>query len=115
MPALYNVPPVGVAIYSYQNAGVTISEAGIPGMGMGNAFRMYAEADKTNLISTAIAVENAGPSDTTVHFDLTGLDGTSAGLSGQLVLPANGQRSLRQEFPAWAWAMHSGCTPKRTR
>jgi hypothetical protein len=93
-PALYNAPPVGVAIFSYHNSGITIAEAGTPTTGLGSAFRMYAEADKTNLIVTAIAVENAGPSDTTVNFDLTGLNGTSMGLSGHLVVPANGQRAL---------------------
>jgi hypothetical protein len=94
MPALNNASPVGVAIFSYHNKGITISEAGTPTMGLGSAFRMYAEADKTNLIVTAIAIENAWPSDTTVNFDLTGLDGTSSGLSGQLVVPAGGQRAL---------------------
>jgi hypothetical protein len=73
---------------------MTISEAGTPTIGLGSAFRMYAEADKTNLIVTAIAIENAGASDSTVNFDLTGLDGNSTGLSGQLVIPANGQRAL---------------------
>jgi len=93
-PAPSNTPPVGVAIFSYHNAGMTISEAGTPTIGLGSAFRMYAEADKTNLIVTAIAIENAGSSDSTVNFDLTGLDGNSTGLSGQLVIPANGQRAL---------------------
>src|SRR5262249_26471573 len=94
MPALNNAPPVGVAIFSYHNAGITIAEAGTPTMGLGSAFRMYAEADKTNLIVSAIAVENAGVSDATVNFDLTDLNGKAMGLSGQLVIPANGQRAL---------------------
>ena len=93
-PALYNASPVGVAIFSYHNAGMTIAEAGTPSMSLGNAFRMYAEADKTNMIVTAIAVQNAGAADTAVNFELTALDGTSTGLTGQLVIPANGQRSL---------------------
>jgi hypothetical protein len=93
-PALNSAAPVGVAIFSFHNAGMTISEAGTPSMGVGSAFRMYAEADKTNLIITAIAVENVGPSNTSVNFDLTALDGTPTGLSGQLVIPSNGQRAL---------------------
>jgi hypothetical protein len=93
-PALDNAVPVGTAIFSFQNSGITVAEAGTPSMGAGSAFRMYAEADKTNLIVTAIAVENSGSNDTTVHFDLTKLDGTQTGLSGQLVIPSNGQRAL---------------------
>src|SRR5262249_12929166 len=43
---------------------------------------------------TAVAIENAASSDTLVSFELARLDGTSAGLSGQLVIPASGQRAL---------------------
>jgi len=41
-----------------------------------------------------VAVENAGSSDTSVNFELMRLDGTSTGRSGQLVIPASGQRAL---------------------
>ena len=93
-PAPYNAAPVGVAIFSFHNAGITIAEAGTPSMSLGSAFRMYAEADNTKQIVTAIAVQNGGSNDTTVNFNLTGLDGKSTGLSGQLVIPSNGQRAL---------------------
>jgi hypothetical protein len=92
--APFTLAPVGVAIFSYQNAGITVSEAGTPSMSLGSAFRMYAEADDANSIVTALAVENAGPSDTSVSFSLTALDGTQTGLSGQLTIPSNGQTAM---------------------
>ena len=94
IPAAFNTAPVGVAVFSYQSGGVTVSEAGIPSMDPGAAFRMYAEADRSNAIVTAVAVENVGAADATVNFDLTRLDGTSLGLSGKLVIPSNGQRAV---------------------
>jgi hypothetical protein len=93
-PAPSTPAPVGVAIFSYQKAGITVSEAGTPSMGLGSAFRMYAEADAANLIVTAIAIENAGSSDTRVNFSLTALDGSPTGLSGELIIPSNGQTAL---------------------
>ena len=94
IPDLSVPAPVGVAIFSFQNAGITVSEAGTPSMGVGSAFRMYAEADAANLIVTAVAIQNAGATNSTVTFTLTGLDGTPTGLSGQLILPPNGQTAL---------------------
>ena len=93
-PAGFSTAPVGAAIFSYHNGGITVSEAGTPSMTAGNAFRLYAEADTSNAIQTAVAVENAGSSDTLVNFELTRLDGTSTGHSGQLVIPASGQRAV---------------------
>ena len=61
VPGAFNAAPVGVAIFSYQNGGVTVSEAGVPSMAMGGAFRMYAEADKSNMIITAVAIETSDP------------------------------------------------------
>ena len=93
-PAAFSTAPVGAAIFSYHNAGITVSEAGTPSITAGSAFRLYAEADTSNAIQTAVAVENAGSSDTLVNFELTRLDGTSTGHSGQLVIPASGQRAV---------------------
>jgi len=93
-PALWNTAPVGVAIFSFISAGITVSSAGTPSMSTGNAFRMYAEADQSGNIQTGVAIANAAASDTSVNFELTDLSGTSSGLSGQLVIPAMGQRSV---------------------
>jgi hypothetical protein len=93
-PALFNPAPVGVAVFSFHSAGITVSEAGTPAASRGRAFRMYAEADISSAIDTGVAIENAGSSDTPVTFELTRLDGTSTGLTGQLVIPPSGQRAL---------------------
>jgi len=93
-PVFLNPAPVGVAIFSFNNGGITVAEAGTPSMSLGSAFRMYAEADQSNAIKTGVAIRNSGKADATVNFELTRLDGTSAGLSGKLVIPASGQQSL---------------------
>jgi hypothetical protein len=93
-PDLSSITPVGVAIFSYRNAGVTVSEAGVPAINAGAAFRMYAEGGNTSPIQTGLAVMNLGSSETRVRFDLAYLDGRPAGLTGSLVLPANGQKAL---------------------
>ena len=93
-PSVLNPAPVGVAIFSFNNGGITVSEAGTPSMSLGRAFRMYAEADNSNAIQTGVAIRNAGSTDTSVNFELTSLNGTSTGLSGKLVIPPSGQRSL---------------------
>jgi hypothetical protein len=94
IPAPNTPAPVGVAIFSYQKAGITVSEAGTPSMSLSNAFRMYAEADAAKMIVTGIAVQNAATVDTVVSFTLTALDGTPIGPGGQLIIPANGQTAL---------------------
>ena len=93
-PASSNAAPIGVAVFSFHNAGITVSEAGTPSISIGNAFRMYAEADNGSGIQTGLAVQNAGASDASVNFELIRLDGTSTGLSGRLVIPSLGQRAL---------------------
>jgi len=93
-PAPFTSAPVGVAIFSFNNGGITVSEAGVPSMSAARIFRMYAEADQNGAIQTGVAIRNADSAETTVKFELTRLDGTSTGLSGSLVVPPDGQRSL---------------------
>ena len=45
-------------------------------------------------VQSGVAIENASGFETTVNFELTGLDGTSTGRTGQLTIPGMGQRSL---------------------
>jgi hypothetical protein len=93
-PALWNATPVGVAIFSFANAGITVSAAGTPSLGVGTAFRMYAEVNSDTRVRTGVAIDNAALADTTVNFELARLDGTSTGLAGTMVLPPSGQRAL---------------------
>ena len=67
-PASANAAPIGVAVFSFHNAGITVSEAGTPSISLGKAFRMYAEADNSSTIQTGVAVQNAGAGDASVNF-----------------------------------------------
>src|SRR5262245_41926834 len=91
-PDLGNIAPVGVGIFSFKLAGITVSEAGVPSQSIGNAFRMYAEVVGTS--RTGIAIQNTGATATHVRLELSRLDGTRLALAGNLDIPAFGQRSL---------------------
>jgi hypothetical protein len=84
--------PSGLAIFSFRNAGITVTEAGVPALALGTAFRLYAEA--AGSLQTGIAVANASTSAVTVMLELTRLDGSSTGLNGIMTVPANGQTSV---------------------
>jgi hypothetical protein len=86
--------PVGVAILSYRQNGVTVSQAGVPSAETGTAFRMYTLTSADGSIRTGIAIANPSPVQTTVEVDLSGLDGSSTGLTGTVSIPAFGQRAL---------------------
>ncbi len=92
VPATNTPAPSGVAIFSYKNAGYTVTEAGVPATPAGNAFRLYAENGPS--IQTGIAITNTSSSTATVSLELTRLDGSSTGLTGTLTVPANGQSAL---------------------
>jgi spore coat protein CotH len=99
-PASNNGTPSGVGIFSFRNAGITVTEAGVPAGRATSAFRLYAESsgDFSNFqagsIQTGIAVANSTASTAAVTFELTNLDGTSTGLTGTVSVPANGQAAL---------------------
>jgi len=100
-PNMSSVAPVGVAVFSFKQNGVTVSEAGVKSRGIGQAFRMYVESGGP--IQTGIAVMNSSDTDARVRLELSGLDGVSTGLAGSLVVPAGGQRSLfLSEIPGLA-------------
>jgi hypothetical protein len=84
--------PSSLAIFSYNPAGITVSEAGVPGI-QAAAFRMYVEETATGgigAIQSGLAIANLDATPTTVTLELTGLDGTSAGQS-TVAIPGNGQ------------------------
>ena len=98
--------PSGVSIFSYQNAGVTVSEAGVPASIPGVAFRVYVETSgipgQPGSVRSGIALTNTSETATVVSLELTALDGTATGLTASLTLPASGQvaRFIDQFFPA---------------
>jgi len=84
-------------VFSFKEAGVTVSEAGVPAMSTGSTFRLYVEASgffsasAVGSIQTGVAIANASPNPATVTFELNTLDGVSTGLTGSLTIPGNGQ------------------------
>jgi hypothetical protein len=86
--------PEGTAIISYQRNGVIVSEAGVPAIQTGNAFRLFFESTAAGDVRTGVGIVNTSGSATTARFDLVRLDGSSTGLTGTLSVPASGQRAL---------------------
>src|SRR5206468_8888792 len=53
-------------------------------------------------VRTGVAIVNSSTGNAQLHLELTRLDGTSAGLSGSLTIPASAQRALfLQEIPGF--------------
>ena len=100
VPAADNATPSGVSIFSFRNAGVTLTEAGIPAARAGSAFRLYAESSgdfahsQTGSVQTGIAIANSGASPAIVNLELADLEGTFAGLMATITVAANGQTAL---------------------
>jgi CubicO group peptidase (beta-lactamase class C family) len=96
-PGTNNAAPSGMAIFSFKNAGVTVSEAGVPAVPQASAFRLYTEASgdfahsAIGSIQTGIAVANMSSNAATVTLELFTLDGSSTGLTGTMPVPAAGQ------------------------
>jgi hypothetical protein len=97
-PASGSKAPAGVAVFSLNSGGVTVSTAGVPASGTSNAFRMYGELSGTpgqiGSIQTGIAIANPGTGAASVVFELNTLSGASTGLTGSLTLPAGGQTAF---------------------
>ncbi|HYR84529.1 MAG TPA: NHL repeat-containing protein [Terriglobia bacterium] len=92
------ITPSGVAIFSFRNGGITVTEAGVPATPAGNAFRLYSEVSgdpgAIGSLQTGVAVMNNSTAVTSITLELNKLDGTSTGLRGNLSVPANGQAAL---------------------
>jgi hypothetical protein len=97
VPTGGTVSPVGTIIFSFKPAGVTVTEAGVPGI-QGKAFRMYAEFSET--IGTSFAIANVGATEGTVNFDLYRLDGSFvASTTKTLLANAHIAKSVNELFP----------------
>jgi hypothetical protein len=94
VPDQSNPAPVGLAIFSFRTGGVTVSEAGVPSLETGTAFRLFVESSAAGDIRTGIGIVNPSGVSTTVTFNLVGVDGSPTGLTGSLPIPAYGQRAL---------------------
>jgi len=99
--------PVGVAVFSFKNGGVTVSEAGVPSFRPASVFRLYVEssgaAGQVGSIQSGIALANPSATSTLVTFELTTATGVSTGLTGSVVLPGNGQAAMfLSQIPGFA-------------
>jgi hypothetical protein len=92
VPATNTPAASGLAIFSFHSGGNTITEAGVPAMAAGTAFRLYAEMDGP--IQTAIAVANNSTDAAAVQLELSNLGGASTGLTRTLSIPPNGQTAM---------------------
>lgn len=91
--------PAGLTIFSFQNRGVTVSEAGVPAASPGSAFRVFVESfgdfnqAAAGSMRTGLAIANTSPQATSVVVEVKNLNG-GTGLIGTLSIPGNGQTSL---------------------
>src|SRR5439155_7480872 len=94
--------PSSLVVFSYKTAGITVTEAGVPGV-QATAFRMYAKETATGgigAIQTGFAIATPAAVLTAVNLELTRLDGTLAAQT-TVNVPANGQiaKFVHEVFP----------------
>lgn len=96
-PSANNKSPAGLGIFSFKNAGITVTESGVPVLRAGSAFRLYSEYSgnfnqaQIGSIQTGVAIANPSATAVTVNFELTRLAGEPVGLTGTAVVPGLGQ------------------------
>ncbi|MGI8785711.1 MAG: hypothetical protein ACR2L2_18920 [Acidobacteriota bacterium] len=83
--------PAGLSVFSFRQAGIVVTEGGVPTLRPTTAFRMYAESAQVGAIQTGVAVANNSPTPVAVNFELTTLAGGSTGLTGTETIGGNGQ------------------------
>ena len=90
-----NTAPAGLVVFSFAPGEKTLSEAGVPALPKGSAFRVYVEASgiagQTGSIRSGLAIANTGVTSNTVTLEVTRLDGSLAVPPATLALPPSGQ------------------------
>jgi hypothetical protein len=98
VPSLNNKTPSGLGMFSFSQGGVTITQAGVPAIAAGAAFRLYVESAGVFLaqgsIQSGIAVANLSTAPVAATCELTNLDGSSTGLTASVSVPATGQIAI---------------------
>ena len=96
-PASGNIAPSAIAILSYKENGVTLTEAGVSAVAPSSALRMYVETSGTTgqpgNIRTGVAIANTSSSIVFASFELRNLSGVVVA-SGAVPLPGNFQTAL---------------------
>ena len=94
-PSSGNAAPSGLVVFSYAQDGKTVSEAGVPALPKGTAFRAYVEVSgipgQVGSIRSGLAIANTEDTANTVTLEVTRLDGSLAVPPATLALPPSGQ------------------------
>ena len=95
IPYLLNATPSGLLIFSFVSENVTVSEAGVPALPEGSAFRFYVEVSGTpgqiGSVRSGVAITDTSGASNTVTLELTNLDGSLALAAETLSIPPSGQ------------------------
>src|SRR5262249_7099581 len=83
--------PGGMAIFSYRQSGVLVSEASVPAAPLVSSGRTYVEL--TGPVNTGIAIANPNPQAATIDYSFTGANGEDLA-AGSWVIEANRQNAL---------------------
>jgi hypothetical protein len=90
-PSAGSIAPSALAIFSFANGGVVVSEAPVIAQPASTNFRMYAETgDNSSPVQSGLAIANNSATPVTVTLQLLSLAGTPTGLAGQIVVPPQG-------------------------
>jgi hypothetical protein len=105
VPDTGTVSPSGLLIFSFGSGSGTITEAGVPLLRAGGAFRMY-ETDGGSYpgqLQTGVAIANpSSTSPATVTLELTDLAGRSTGMTSTVTIPQQGQTArFMKQFPGF--------------
>ena len=83
-------------VYVYASNGVTLSTTGAAAGPSSTEFSIYSQLEGTigaiGSIQMGVALANGGNEPAEVSYELVRLDGVSSGVSGKLIIPANGQK-----------------------
>jgi beta-lactamase superfamily II metal-dependent hydrolase len=89
--------PSGLVIFSFISGGVTVSEAGVPALPEGSAFRVYVESsgapEQIGSVRSGVAITDTSGAFNTVTLELANLDGSLALAAEELSIPPSGQVS----------------------
>jgi hypothetical protein len=100
-----NPVPAAVSIFSFQNRGITVTQASVLALPLGTGFRTYLETSNgsglTGPTQSGVAIANPSSSPATVTIQLTNLDGTPLGFTQSVTVPAGGQvaKFINELFP----------------
>ena len=83
--------PSVATVYAYASNGITISMTGSGAAPPATDFDVYTQIDSATSIETGVAIANPSDEPVAVNYELVGLDGSFAGLSGQISIGPRGQ------------------------